>query len=217
MIYDATVCPYLFVYHSLVLPQGGSQNASDNSDVIDKVGCIKAGLEMIGGIAVGNSKNDVEKKFGTSISPRSVAYLTPPGDEDKYSQTYYDIIYNDEYNVRLIFDNKNTLESPVDQACLLINNSTETGWFQKLLKFCDAVCFLNHRLPFWSPDFEGEVSRGLQGQVVFYIGRNVSKFTKVFSEYGVVINLKENRQKEAEGSVDKVKRCSYYGCDKGIE
>ena len=85
------------------------------------------------------------------------------------------------------------LESHVKQACLLVNTATETAWFQKLLKSCDAVCFVDHRIAFWNPGSKEEGTKGLQGQAVFYIGKRVSKFKKAFSEHGVVIDLKEGR------------------------
>jgi len=45
--------------------------------------------------------------------------------------------------------------------------ATETAWFQKLLKSCDAVCFVDHRIAFWNPGSKEEGTKGLQGQAVF--------------------------------------------------
>ena len=82
------------------------------------------------------------------------------------------------------------LESDVDQACILVNSATETGWFQNLLEHCNAVVFIRGRLAFWgtfAKDREG--TKGLQGQAIFYVGSNVEKFKKTFADFGKVVIL----------------------------
>lgn len=81
------------------------------------------------------------------------------------------------------------LESNCSQACVLVNNATETAWFQRLLSSCDAVCFVNHRIAFWKEDDPEEGTKGLQGQAVFYIGQNVQGFQGIFTKIGVTLSL----------------------------
>ena len=72
----------------------------------------------------------------------------------------------------------------VKQAVVLLNNATETGWFQALLaRF--PVCFLSKRLAFWRHDHADVGAR--QGQAVFYLGPDVEKFCEVFGEFGIVV------------------------------
>lgn len=72
----------------------------------------------------------------------------------------------------------------VKQACVLLNNATETRWFQRLLaRF--PVCFFNQRLAFWRHDHEDVGAR--QGQALFYLGPDVEKFVEVFGEHGIVV------------------------------
>ena len=72
----------------------------------------------------------------------------------------------------------------VPQACVLVNNCTETVWGQQLLGASDAVCFLSGRVKFLDP--EGVPRSGaLQGQMVCYLGDSVESFTREFGRFGI--------------------------------
>jgi len=73
--------------------------------------------------------------------------------------------------------------SEYDQAIILVNNATETRWFQDLLNVASAICFVDRRIKFL--DINGKPGSPLQGQVVLYIGSNHSKFILNFSQFGV--------------------------------
>ena len=76
------------------------------------------------------------------------------------------------------------LHGNVHEALVLLNNATETKWFQLLLgRF--PVCFLNRRLAFWRHDHADVGAR--QGQAVFYLGPDQAEFERVFGQYGVVV------------------------------
>ena len=80
----------------------------------------------------------------------------------------------------------NSIESgDVIEACSLVNNATETKWFQRLLGVASAVCFPSGRVRFWEPN--GRPSAPLQGQAVLYFGRNVGRFLDTFGEFGIVL------------------------------
>jgi phage N-6-adenine-methyltransferase len=72
----------------------------------------------------------------------------------------------------------------VDQAVVLVNNATETRWFQALLSAYPA-CFLDKRISFWHPDRESESPR--QAQVIFYLGAYIADFVTLFGDYGTVV------------------------------
>lgn len=74
-------------------------------------------------------------------------------------------------------------ESDIDQAIVLVNNATETGWFEKLVANASAIVFHKGRLRFRSPE-GSETSAPMQGQAFIYIGKNSKKFLKEFSKYG---------------------------------
>jgi len=73
----------------------------------------------------------------------------------------------------------------VTEAMVLVNNATETRWFQAVAGISDAVCFPQGRVRFWAPDRE---SAPLQGQAVIYMGPHREKFTEHFSGFGLVLS-----------------------------
>ena len=70
----------------------------------------------------------------------------------------------------------------INQAIVLVNNATETGWFSKLVRTSSAVCFPKSRVKFYMPD--GRTGAPLQGQAVLYIGSNARKFLDEFRAFG---------------------------------
>jgi hypothetical protein len=73
-------------------------------------------------------------------------------------------------------------EGRTTQAIFLVNNCTETRWFQTLICHAAAVCFPCGRISFWSPDRQSKTP--LQGQAILYFGKNAKRFKRVFSTIG---------------------------------
>lgn len=75
----------------------------------------------------------------------------------------------------------------IDAACALVNNATETEWFQKLAKVSTAICFPKGRIKFWQPDHDKAAP--LQGQAVLYLGTDRDAFRREFAKFGLVTFL----------------------------
>ncbi len=70
------------------------------------------------------------------------------------------------------------------EAIVLVNNATETSWFQMLLERF-PVCLPARRIAFWRHDHANVGAR--QGQAFFYLGPNAAKFQEVFSQFGPIL------------------------------
>lgn len=73
------------------------------------------------------------------------------------------------------------------QACTLVNNATETVWFQTLIIAATAVCFPRSRIRFIGPD--KTLGAPLQGQAILYFGNKSSNFLAAFGDFGYVARL----------------------------
>jgi len=80
----------------------------------------------------------------------------------------------------------------VKQACVLVNNATETNFYQNMLKSCSAVCFIKSRVKFID-EFGSESGAPLQGQTLLYFGVNQDSFNKHFSNFGVILYARNTR------------------------
>lgn len=74
------------------------------------------------------------------------------------------------------------------QAIVLVNNATETQWFQSLMWECAAVCFTDHRIAFVSPDNKQE-SGNTRGQAFFYFGDRFGPFSDAFYGFGAIAQV----------------------------
>ena len=66
---------------------------------------------------------------------------------------------------------------------MLVNNCTDTDWFDVAVRGCASVCFKRGRISFID---ENGKTMGVptQGQIFLFYGRNVDRFEDVFSSIG---------------------------------
>jgi hypothetical protein len=74
----------------------------------------------------------------------------------------------------------------IRQACVLVNNATETAWFQRMFVSAAAICFPRGRVRYL--DTAGHPTGApLQGQAVIYFGPAVGPFRQAFTPFGPVL------------------------------
>ena len=78
-------------------------------------------------------------------------------------------------------------EKAVYEAIVLVNNATETNWFQDLASVANTIVFPNKRIRFISAD--GTQGSPLQGQAIFYLGKQTVAFLKEFAPYGLGVSI----------------------------
>lgn len=79
----------------------------------------------------------------------------------------------------------------VEEAIVLVNNATDTDWFQNIMHF-GPVCFTDGRIHFYSNGKQKLQTR--QGQAFFYLGLRHKKFAEVFKAFGTVLVLHDEYQ-----------------------
>lgn len=82
------------------------------------------------------------------------------------------------------------LSGEIKQACVLVNNATETNFYQNMMHACSVICFIKGRVKFI--DVNGKESGApLQGQTVLYFGKNINEFCHNFKKFGVILYTDE--------------------------
>lgn len=144
---------------------------------------IEAAREVMGGIDL-----DPATSATAQESVRATRYYTKE-DNGLEQQWGGRVFLNPPYSAGLARDFSNRLadcyrSGEVREGILLVNNATETDWFQGLLRE-HPTCFPDGRLKFWSPNSDTLAAR--QGQAVFYLGSNRNRFAEVFGRLGAVV------------------------------
>lgn len=84
----------------------------------------------------------------------------------------------------------------ISQAIMLVNNATDTVWFQYISKYMSAICFVAGRIKFF--DASGrQVNSPLQGQSFIYFGSNRQRFCEAFAGTGFCLQQPVTHAMEA--------------------
>lgn len=76
-------------------------------------------------------------------------------------------------------------EGSVTAAIVLVNNCTDTAWFQAAAVEASAICFTYGRINFYTE--AREKTQPTQGQAFFYFGSHVALFAERFGEFGLIM------------------------------
>ena len=79
------------------------------------------------------------------------------------------------------------LSEEVSAAIVLVNNSTDTNWFQSAALNASEICFPQGRVKFL--DENGEEGAPLQGQALIYFGNAKQRFREKMSPFGMGASL----------------------------
>lgn len=141
---------------------------------------IDAAREAMGGIDL----DPASSKAANAIVGASVFFSA---DDDGLTQDWIGRVWmNPPYSKDLIGQFAEKFAESVESGsltagCVLVNNATETKWFQRLAGVSSTICFPAGRVKFWHPERE---SAPLQGQAVLYAGKDSKAFLKAFQDFG---------------------------------
>lgn len=77
----------------------------------------------------------------------------------------------------------------VTQAIVLVNNATDSRWFQAMANSASMICFPSGRIKFI--DLDGNPSGApLQGQAVLYLGDGGEAFESLFAGFGFIAGVR---------------------------
>lgn len=163
-----------------------SHNSGENEWYTPKE-YIEAARTAMGGIDCDPASSKIANKV-----VKAETFYTK--DDDGLSQSWHGRVWmNPPYAQPLIdqFSEKITEKyeaGEIREACILINNATETAWFQRMLCAASAVCLIRGRIKFI--DTHGNPSGApLQGQTIIYLGKKPDRFVKAFSKFGILLRV----------------------------
>ncbi|HYS44063.1 MAG TPA: DNA N-6-adenine-methyltransferase [Geobacteraceae bacterium] len=143
---------------------------------------ITAATAVMGGIDLDPASSDIANEL-----IRAAHYFTEK--DSGLDHTWYGRVWmNPPYAQPLIREFSDKLSGEfrsgnVTEAIVLVNNATETAWFQVLGQEASAFCAPRGRLRFWYPGKES--ASPLQGQMILYMGISPGKFINEFRQFGL--------------------------------
>ena len=155
-------------------------NNSGNNEWYTPDEFIEAARHVMGRIDLDPASNVIANEHVKATTYYSI-------DDDGLTKEWSGKVWmNPPYEGKLIIQfieklNAEFVAGQVTEAVVLVNNATETKWFQSLARHASAVCFPQSRIKFWYP---GTEAAPLQGQAFLYLGANSRAFIAVFQSFG---------------------------------
>lgn len=135
---------------------------------LDPASCAEANKVVKAATFYTAEQDGLRKTWGGRV------FLNPPYDRVSISRFTLKLV--DAYN-----------DGTVSAAIALVNNSTDTYWWQELLREAQAVCFIMGRVRFTLPRaLKRKTTTPFQGSTAMYLGPNPFVFTHEFSALGLV-------------------------------
>lgn len=165
-------------------PKPHVANNSGNNEWYTPPDYIEAARQVMGSIDLDPASSVIANK-----TVQAKQFFT--ADDDGLQQEWRGNVWmNPPYSAELIGKFASSLcdyflAGDVGQAIVLVNNATETRWFQEMAESSSAICFPRSRVRFLDP--EGVPGAPLQGQAVIYMGADVEAFKRQFGNFGFVL------------------------------
>lgn len=159
-------------------------NNSGNNEWYTPPEIIEAARKAMGSIDTDPASNDIAQKIVKSESYYTIE--TNGLDKTWTGNVWMNPPYSGDLIGRFI-DKLCSERCNYDQAIVLVNNATETEWFNKIISIASVVCFVKSRVKFWMPD--GKTGAPLQGQAIVYIGNESDRFANAFESVGWCANV----------------------------
>ena len=152
-------------------------NNSGNNEWYTPAAIIEAARDCMGGIDL-----DPASSKQAQETVRAARWFGI--DDDGLAQTWAGKVWLNPPYARGLVDRfiEKLLSENVAQACVLVNNATETVWAQTMLSQC-SVCFLSGRVKFTALD--GVLGAPLQGQMIFGYRVSQGRLLDAFENMGV--------------------------------
>lgn len=150
---------------------------------------VEAARDALGAIDLDPASSDAANEVVKAASYYTLADdgLTKPWCGRVYMNPPYETGLIERFTARLreCFD-----RNEVSEAIVLVNNATETKWFQYLVASASMLCLPEGRIRFWSPT--KETASPLQGQAILYFGERREAFAHSFRAFGSIWERRRN-------------------------
>jgi phage N-6-adenine-methyltransferase len=144
---------------------------------------IEAARSVMGGIDLDPASSEIANR-----TVKADQIFTEQDDGLKQDWPIGRIWMNPPYAQPLMGQFANKFASEVrrgSEGVVLVNNATETAWFQTIAAECSAICFPKTRIRFLDP--QGNPGAPLQGQAIIYCGPSPDAFEEAFAAFGLVV------------------------------
>lgn len=159
-------------------------NNSGNNEWYTPAKYIDLAREVMGGIDCDPATSEIANQ---TVKAKTIF----TAEDDGLAQTWRGRVWmNPPYAQPLMSDFAEAVSAKfesgeIEQACILVNNATETQWFQRMVSVANAVCFPKFRIKFLDP--QHKPGAPLQGQAIIYMGDNIELFVAAFKSEGAVL------------------------------
>src|SRR3990167_611347 len=156
---------------------------------------IEAARQAMGGIDTDPASSD---KANETVQAN--VYFTK--DDDGLTKTWGGNVWmNPPYSQGLVDNFSEAIitkfkNGEIQQACVLVNNATETRWFQRMASKCSVMCLIMGRIKFLD-ETGTQANTPLQGQIILYFGVNSEQFCASFQQFGLIVLTKTSSETES--------------------